>query len=366
MAVSQLNGKQSVSKDLVRKLLAELAAEGKADRTLPDIIPVSEGEILQYEAEVRLLLNNKTYDDPGFDLENPACFGNLVRYSIVRKARSGIRVKTSAHHWRRLLRDCGSWPLEPVAFRRLFDAYLSRLEGEVSARTHRKLAPNSYNNVLGCVRAAWNVAIAIELVDTNPVPAVRYPKKPIKPRKRTLTRQEIDGMKAALLVQHPGLYHAFMFCLKNPIGYGDVRRLRCQDVDLENMTVTYSRQKTDIYAAPIIYPEMVDYCRRRLHSWQYSGRPKLLFDLPKDYRWSFKHAIKRAGVTNLTWHDLRHHAATWLARQGVPLHIITSLGGWSTTEMVERYHDLKAEHAAVFARKMLVGALKEEAEVAAA
>ena len=51
-------------------------------------------------------------------------------------------------------------------------------------------------------------------------------------------------------------------------------------------------------------------------------------------------ALKRAGIDNFRWHDLRHTWASWLAHKGVPLNDIQEMGAWETAAMVRRYAHL--------------------------
>ena len=50
--------------------------------------------------------------------------------------------------------------------------------------------------------------------------------------------------------------------------------------------------------------------------------------------------MKRAGIDNFRWHDLRHTWASWLAQQGAPMNVLQELGGWESEEMVRRYAHL--------------------------
>ena len=60
-------------------------------------------------------------------------------------------------------------------------------------------------------------------------------------------------------------------------------------------------------------------------------------------------ALKRAGIEDFRWHDLRHTWASWHVQGGTPLFALQELAGWETEKMVRRYAHLAAEHLAVYA-----------------
>ncbi|MGH8246680.1 MAG: tyrosine-type recombinase/integrase, partial [Gammaproteobacteria bacterium] len=68
--------------------------------------------------------------------------------------------------------------------------------------------------------------------------------------------------------------------------------------------------------------------------------------------WAWRHALKRAGIENFRWHDLRHTWATWHIQAGTPQYVLQELGGWSCAEMVKRYAHLSSEHLAEFADRL--------------
>lgn len=84
----------------------------------------------------------------------------------------------------------------------------------------------------------------------------------------------------------------------------------------------------------------------------------LLRQVGKHYRWVFTYrgepvqqvstkawtaALKRAGIEDFRWHDLRHTFATWHRQAGTPTHELQRLGGWKTGAMVERYAHVAPE-----------------------
>ena len=52
--------------------------------------------------------------------------------------------------------------------------------------------------------------------------------------------------------------------------------------------------------------------------------------------------LKRAGIENFRWHDMRHTWASWHRQSGTPTHELQRLGGWRSSVMVERYAHLGA------------------------
>lgn len=62
--------------------------------------------------------------------------------------------------------------------------------------------------------------------------------------------------------------------------------------------------------------------------------------------------LKRAGIENFRFHDLRHTWASWLIQSGVPLSVLQEMGGWESIEMVRRYAHLAPNHLTEHARKI--------------
>ncbi|MGC8529684.1 MAG: tyrosine-type recombinase/integrase [Leptospirillia bacterium] len=70
---------------------------------------------------------------------------------------------------------------------------------------------------------------------------------------------------------------------------------------------------------------------------------------------AWRSALKRAGIKDFRWHDLRHTWASWHVQSETPLHILQELGGWADYKMVQRYAHLAPEHLAKFAENSTHG-----------
>ena len=64
---------------------------------------------------------------------------------------------------------------------------------------------------------------------------------------------------------------------------------------------------------------------------------------------AWREALKRVGIEDFRWHDLRHTWASWLAQRGTPSKVLQEMGAWESEGMVRRYAHLApanfAEHA---------------------
>ncbi|WP_340619286.1 tyrosine-type recombinase/integrase [Xenorhabdus siamensis] len=67
---------------------------------------------------------------------------------------------------------------------------------------------------------------------------------------------------------------------------------------------------------------------------------------------AWKTGLRRAGIENFRFHDLRHTWASWLVQAGVPLSALQEMGGWESIEMVRRYAHLAPNHLTEHAKKI--------------
>lgn len=71
-----------------------------------------------------------------------------------------------------------------------------------------------------------------------------------------------------------------------------------------------------------------------------------------DSNTAWRAALKRAGIEDFRFHDLRHTWASWLIQAGVPLSALQEMGGWESIEMVQRYAHLAPNHLTEHARQI--------------
>jgi integrase len=67
---------------------------------------------------------------------------------------------------------------------------------------------------------------------------------------------------------------------------------------------------------------------------------------------AWRTALKKAGIEDFRWHDLRHTWASWHVQNGTPLSVLRELGGRSDIQMVLKYAHLAPEHLAQHAENI--------------
>jgi integrase len=65
---------------------------------------------------------------------------------------------------------------------------------------------------------------------------------------------------------------------------------------------------------------------------------------------AWREALKRAGIVDFRWHDIRHTWASWLVQNGTPLFVVQEMGAWQSEGMVRRYAHLGPAHLAQHAQ----------------
>ena len=67
---------------------------------------------------------------------------------------------------------------------------------------------------------------------------------------------------------------------------------------------------------------------------------------------AWKKALKRAGIKDFRWHDLRHTWASWPVQEGTPLHVLQEMAGWESEKMARRYAHLATHHLRKYADRL--------------
>ncbi len=139
-----------------------------------------------------------------------------------------------------------------------------------------------------------------------------------------------------------------LFALATGLRQSNVVKLTWDQVDLQRKMAWIpgdkAKGKEDIHVS--LSQFSVELLQRQLgrhkeRVFTYAGKP---INQVNSKAW--KNALKRAGIENFRWHDLRHTWASWLVQNGTPMYDLQEMGGWKSSEMVRRYAHLAPAHMA--------------------
>lgn len=137
-----------------------------------------------------------------------------------------------------------------------------------------------------------------------------------------------------------------LFALATGLRQSNVIKLEWSQVDLERSVAwihaDQAKGRREIHVS--LSSVAVDALRRQqgkheTRVFTYDGKP---IGWANTRAW--RKALKRAGIADFRWHDLRHTWASWLVQYGTPLYVVQEMGAWESAEMVRRYAHLAPAH----------------------
>jgi integrase len=201
----------------------------------------------------------------------------------------------------------------------------------------------SVNRELEVLRHMLNKAVEWGMLDENPF--TRF-KDPIffeerNDRVRFLEEEEI---KTLLDVSPLYLANLIKGAIFTGLRKGDLFNLKWSDVNLERGFLNYREQKKmDKLGFKYLNGDMISLLMEIP-----KGQDDYIFLGPdgkplKDIKRSFHTALKRAGIKDFHWHDLRHTSASHLLMRGASMKAVKEHLGHTTIAMTERYSHLSKD-----------------------
>ena len=241
----------------------------------------------------------------------------------------------------------------------------------------KPLSPRSVAKILILGGSVWRYGRRIKMVDGSPFADVRKPRA-AKREPYILDAGEIAKLRAALDVPFERLL--IELTLTTGMRSGEVRGLTWDSIDLEGKRLFIERQanrrgedaatKTESSVRPIPIPA---YLIPELKRWKlacpitdrglvFPGEPndkgeRNAIDADILLRHILRRALRRAGLPELRFHDLRHMAGTLMHEAGVPLKRAQEILGHASerttlsiyTHSMRRTHDDSADKIAILA-----------------
>lgn len=223
---------------------------------------------------------------------------------------------------------------------RLLSELTREVIAEVGEAKRKETSPSTANRYLATIRAILRRA-ALEWEWIDKAPFIRLYKEP-KRRIRWIEPEQVQTLINEL-PEH--LQDLVIFSLCTGLRKRNVTELEWSQVDLKrNVAWIHADQakarksihiSLNVTAMEVLNKQVG---KHPVRVFTYRDKPIIQVNTKAWYK-----ALKRAGIANFRWHDLRHTWASWLTQKGVPLNVIQEMGAWESTEMVKRYAHLAPE-----------------------
>ena len=230
--------------------------------------------------------------------------------------------------------------------------------GSISPSTVRK-----YLSILGTV---FRFAVKKRLLRSSPLQEVQKPSADDE-RHRYLSQEEVTTLLGAVdQSETRELAVAVRLALFTGLRKSELFELTWERVNLKDTPILYQGSGKPFAIPPrhILaeytksgHPRIVPIAGPALEALRAWGKVRpldgsaLLFPSrenatkPIDLRTPWKTALRRAGIDNFRWHDLRHSFASWLMMSGASHIEIAKLTGHRDLKSLMRYSHLAPEHA---------------------
>lgn len=220
---------------------------------------------------------------------------------------------------------------------------------KIKAARLKEASKSTANRFLALVRSILKRAVE-EWDWLEKAPKVKLFKES-EGRVRFITPEQVQALLLELPAHQKDMV---LFALQTGLRQSNVLKLEWLQVNLEqeHMWVNAADSKNRKPIAVPLNREALAVLHRQLGKhpkrvFTYLGNP---ISNANTHAW--KNALKRAGIEDFRWHDLRHTWASWHRMQGTPTYELQQLGGWKTGAMVERYAHLASDHLAKAAARL--------------
>lgn len=307
-------GPKTVAKEALRRARNEVAARrhapGLVDQGLTEVLTIAE-LVDRYADEART---------------NNANWKHYERYG---------------RYWRDF---CGSLPID-----RLKPADVERYK---TRRLEQRASGKTINKEVGRLKRLLNLAIRDGLLEVNPIRAVR--KLTEEPgRVRYLSEEEELALAAEM---SPWEWLIVETAFRTGLRQGEQFTALRSQVDLKTGLVTVTKTKSrkarhiplskkllaDGFLGPYSRPSLRAHLAANKTPWLFPNQTQTNHvNAHNFYARNFQPALKRAGIQNFTWHDLRHTFASRLVMAGADLLSVKELMGHASLQQTQIYAHLR-------------------------
>lgn len=214
----------------------------------------------------------------------------------------------------------------------------------------KDVAPATVNRELACLKCMYNKAITWGKADDNPVRKVKL----FRENNQRLRYLEKEEIKKLLDNAAPHLRPILIVALFTGMRKSEILGLQWKDINFEQGIIyllqTKNGERREVLMSDIVKRALIAVPKHPDGPYIFcneNGKPYTKVTK------SFDTTLKKCGIINFRFHDLRHTFASQLVMSGVDIKTVQELMGHKSIEMTLRYSHLSPDH-----KKRAVGILE--------
>jgi len=209
------------------------------------------------------------------------------------------------------------------------------------AKRMKEVAPATVNREIACLKCMFNKAISWGKADDNPVRKVRL----LKENNRRVRYLEKEEIKRLIKNSAEHLKPIVIVAVFTGMRKGEIINLKWCDVDMVRGVIflydTKNGDRREVYMNDVVKRAVSQIKKHSGSDYVFCREDgKKYYDVRK----SFFTALKKSGIIDFKFHDLRHTFASQLVMSGVDMRTVMELMGHKSFDMVLRYSHLSPDH----------------------
>ena len=204
-------------------------------------------------------------------------------------------------------------------------------------------AANTVKNEINTLSAIFEFArCELGLIATNPCRAVKRPTLPQGRKRRLSPGEEVSLLTACHASRAWYLHSVVVLAIETAARLSELTDLHFKDIDLTRAVAHLRNTKNgDDRIIPLSRKAVA--C---LQTMPRSIDGRLISVHKESVKQAFRAAVKRCGLPDMHFHDLRHEAVSRLFERGLNVMEVAAISGHKTLQMLKRYTHLNAEELA--------------------
>ncbi|MCB9748200.1 MAG: site-specific integrase, partial [Candidatus Omnitrophica bacterium] len=205
----------------------------------------------------------------------------------------------------------------------------------------KQVSPATVNRELATLKTLFSKAVIWEKIFNNPAKNVKFIREPAG-RLRFLEQEEIIKLLGNCSER---LFPIVVLAVNTGMRRGEILNLKWSDVNYKHNIITLhdtkNGEKREVYINEQVKSALIRVEKNPESPYifcNYNGKP--FYDIRK----SFFTALKKSGIKDFHFHDLRHTFASQLAMSGTDINTIRELMGHKDIRMTLRYSHLSPSH----------------------